>query len=115
MKGKDGEGVESDEEGILPLRNCLEDETSSLNGLFHWQMRDYKAFQPKCNMLQIKEKESQKGDRGCLKEHGKRIAEVETNEAIKLSNNLLKDIVKSKLKGYRERNQDVKTIVKPKD
>lgn len=33
--GEDGE-MEPNEEGVLRLGNCSEDETSSINGLFHW-------------------------------------------------------------------------------
>ena len=31
-------------EGVLELEECSEDKTSSLNGLFHWQMEDYELF-----------------------------------------------------------------------
>ena len=54
-KGEDSKWVELDEEGILQLGECLEDETSSLNGLFHLKMGYYEVFQPNCNMLQIQE------------------------------------------------------------
>ena len=50
-----------DEGEVLWLGECPEDETSSFNGLFHWQVEDYEVFQPKCNMLQIQESESNKG------------------------------------------------------
>lgn len=46
-------GKEPNEEGVLELDECSEDGTSSLAGLFHWQMEDYEVFHPKCHMLQI--------------------------------------------------------------
>lgn len=52
--GEDGE-MEPNEEGVLRLGNCSEDETSSINGLFHWQMEDYEIFHPECNGLEILE------------------------------------------------------------
>lgn len=34
---KDGKGkMEPNDEGVLELEDCFEDETSSPNGLFHW-------------------------------------------------------------------------------
>ena len=45
VEGEDGEGVKLNEEGTLRLRECSEDETSSLNGLFHMQIGDYQVFQ----------------------------------------------------------------------
>lgn len=56
-KREDHEGVEPNERGVLRLGECSEDETSSLNGLFHWQVRNYEVFQPECNILQIQEAE----------------------------------------------------------
>lgn len=50
--GEDGE-MELNEEGVLRLGNFSEDETSSINGLFHWQMKDYEIFHPECNVLEI--------------------------------------------------------------
>lgn len=47
--------MEPNDEGVLEIGGCSEDETSSLNGLFHWQIEDYKVFHPDCNMLQIRE------------------------------------------------------------
>ena len=53
--------MEPNTKGILELESCSEDETSSLNGLFHWQMEDYEVFHQECNMLQIREiKEEEK-------------------------------------------------------
>ena len=54
-KGEDYGGMELDEEGVLRFRECLEDDTSSLNGLFHWQMGDYEVFHVECNMLEVQE------------------------------------------------------------
>ena len=42
---------------MLRLGECSDDETNSLNGLFHWQMGEYKVFQLECNMLEIEETE----------------------------------------------------------
>lgn len=54
--------MEPDDEGALELEGCSEDETSSLVGLFHWQMEDYEVFHLECHMLQICEiKESGDG------------------------------------------------------
>lgn len=36
---------EPNDEGILKLGECSEDETGLLNRLFHWQMEDYEMFQ----------------------------------------------------------------------
>lgn len=47
--------MEPDDEGVLELEGCSEDEVGSLNGLFHWQMEDYEVFHPACHMLQIEE------------------------------------------------------------
>lgn len=47
--------IEPNGEGVLRLGNCSEDETSSLSGLFHWQMDDYEILQPECNVLEILE------------------------------------------------------------
>lgn len=46
------EGREPDDEGILGIQACSEDETDSLRGLFHWQMEDYELLYG-CNMLGI--------------------------------------------------------------
>ena len=35
FEGEDYEGMEPDEEGVFQLEECSEDDTSSLNGLFH--------------------------------------------------------------------------------
>lgn len=59
--------MEQDEEGVLEIGSCSEDETSSLNGLFHWQMEDYEVFHPDCNMLQVKEGEAEE-DKGSTNE-----------------------------------------------
>lgn len=45
--------MEPDDEGVLELEGYSEDETSSIIGLFHWQMEDYEVFHPDCHMLQI--------------------------------------------------------------
>lgn len=36
--------MDPNDEGVLELEECSGDETSSLNGLFHWQMEDYELF-----------------------------------------------------------------------
>lgn len=43
--------MEPNDEGLSELVGCSEDETSSLNGLFHWQMEYHEVFHPNCNML----------------------------------------------------------------
>lgn len=47
--------IEPNNEGVLEFGSYSEDETSSLNVLFHWQMEDYEVFHLKCNILQIRE------------------------------------------------------------
>ena len=49
------EGMDHDNEGILRLKSCFEDETGLLDTLFHRQMEDYEIFQPSCHMLEITE------------------------------------------------------------
>lgn len=44
--------MEPNEEGVLELEDYSEDEMSSLNGLFHWQMEDCKVFSSMCNFLE---------------------------------------------------------------
>lgn len=59
---KGRKATEPNIKGVLELKNYLEDETSLLNDLFHWQMEDYEVFHRECNMLQvgeIKEEEKQ--------------------------------------------------------
>lgn len=47
--------MEPNNEGLLELEHCSDDEMSSLNRLFHWQMEDYEVFHPGYNMLEIRE------------------------------------------------------------
>lgn len=52
------EGMDPDAEGILKLGGCCsEDDTDSLNGLFHWQQEDYEMFSPSCNVLSVEGEE----------------------------------------------------------
>ncbi len=47
--------MEPNEEGVLRLEGgSKEDDLDSVNGLFHWQMKDYELF-PSCNMLGVEE------------------------------------------------------------
>ena len=68
--GEDDEGkkrMELDKEGVLRLGGSSEDDLDSLNGLFHWQMKDYKLF-PSCNMLRVDEDKKEEGNE-CPKEY----------------------------------------------
>lgn len=58
-EGEDYEGMELDNEGLLRLGECSNDETSSLNGLFHWQVGDYEVFHTEYNIFQIQESQSE--------------------------------------------------------
>ncbi|XP_057813726.2 uncharacterized protein LOC131027668 isoform X3 [Cryptomeria japonica] len=40
-KGHGGDMTKPNDEGVLELEDCSEDETSSLSGLFHWQMENH--------------------------------------------------------------------------
>lgn len=51
--------MEPNEEGELRLEKFSKDDTSSLNGLFYWQMGDYEVFHAECNMLEIQDSESE--------------------------------------------------------
>lgn len=59
-EGKDK--MEPNDEGVLELDGCSEDDICSLNGLFHWQMEDYEVFHPVCHMLQIEEEPREKDE-----------------------------------------------------
>lgn len=101
-EGENYEGMEPNEEGVLRLGECSDDNTSSLNGLFHWQMGDCEVFHAECNMLQIQESQSEG-------RHLEEYTDYKENGAIKLStldNTPIKDLVnRSKLKAYKDRNK----------
>ena len=45
LRGVEGKlRMKLNDEGILELEGCSEDDMDSLNKLFHWQMEDYKLF-----------------------------------------------------------------------
>lgn len=89
--------MEPNDEGVLELESCSDNETNSLNGLFHWQMEDYEVFHQECNMLQMREiKEEEKGTSSQTlltkyKEHKKRLLEPKKMPTDKLECNKVQD------------------------
>jgi hypothetical protein len=68
--------MEPDDEGVLRLEGGTSDDDLDLvNGLFHWQMEDYKLF-PSCNMLGVEE-----GNNGEENKFSKEYREVKEGEA----------------------------------
>ena len=95
--------MEPNEEGVLRLGECSDDDnTNSLNGLFHWQMGDNEVFHVECNMLQIQDSQSEE-------RYSEEYTEYKGNGVVKLStwdNKPIRDLVNGfKLKAYERRNK----------